>query len=74
LEANLRERTAATLSKNRLVEDFRRQKEEAKLKNWKLLQEFEKMQKLEAKHELEQMKKENQTLVQELARMKRAVT
>ena len=42
MEYILKEKTTATLAKSKLVQNFQQYKEDAKLKTWKIVHQFEK--------------------------------
>lgn len=42
MEAYVRDKTSATLARHPLVDNFKRDKEDRQVKQWKRLQEFEK--------------------------------
>ena len=72
-ERILKEKTTATLAKSKLVTNFQKYKENAKVKTWKQVHQFEKSQVAGIKLEAEQIKKENNGLNQELTRLRRAL-
>ena len=73
LEQVLKDKTTMTLAKSQLVQNFQQYKEDAKVKNWQQVHQFSKVNVAGIKLEAEQIKKENQSLNQELTRMRRAL-